>query len=363
MKRVAILGANGQVGAEVCLRLRHAEDLEVVPVVRNLSGSAFLRLNGMECRHGRIADLADARRLIGDCDAVVSFALSTTAIPRVDREINARILRGIVEAAKPGVPIVLASTIMVYAPGLKLRVPDSYGLEKLAAERLLSRLSRRSHHPLFVFRLGHVLGELQNITRKICTEIREGNVALPHQGQRASNTVFTAAIVEAVAQVTRGTANPGTYDLITSPQWTWLNVYESYAAQLGLALSLAPAELVRDQRLSSRSTGSPLRRMLRYLAAHHALTERLTYVLAFLPHSVNQQMYLRYLQTRAVTEIGALKQRASIEPCVEDWRELQVRAFGHLPDPLTLMSRYPLECTLGSSEAGPGHDLASYLPQ
>ena len=84
MTRIAIVGANGQVGTEVCLRLREAADVEVVPVVRNLSGSAFLRLNGVDCRHGRIADPEQARHLIGDCDVVVNFALSNTAIPRID---------------------------------------------------------------------------------------------------------------------------------------------------------------------------------------------------------------------------------------------------------------------------------------
>src|ERR1700685_4774180 len=119
MKRVAILGANGQVGTEVSLRLRDVEGLEVVPIARNVSGSAFLRRNGMECRHGRISDPAEARSLIGDCDVVVNFALSNTAIPRIDRQTNRQIVRSTVAAAKPGAPIVFASTIMVYAPAMK----------------------------------------------------------------------------------------------------------------------------------------------------------------------------------------------------------------------------------------------------
>ena len=55
---------------------------------------------------------------------------------------------------------------MVYAPGTKLRIPDSYGLEKLLSERMFRRLCRASNHPAFVFRLGHVMGDLQNITQK-----------------------------------------------------------------------------------------------------------------------------------------------------------------------------------------------------
>src|ERR1700733_3426942 len=192
--RVAILGANGQVGSEISLRLRGVEGIEVLAITRNVSGSAFLRLNGVVCRHGRITDLSEARDLIGDCDVVVNFALSNTGIPRADRDANRLMIRNVVAAAKPGAPIVFASTIMVYAPGMKFWLPDSYGLEKLAAERIFLRLCRTSHHPAFVFRLGHVMGDLQKITRKICAEIRQGIVALPHQGSRASNTVFTSSI-------------------------------------------------------------------------------------------------------------------------------------------------------------------------
>src|SRR5277367_2665921 len=347
MKRVAILGANGQVGTEVSLRLRGVEGIEVIPIVRNVSGSAFLRSNGMGCRHGRISDPAEASGLVGDCDVVVNFALSNTAIPRIDRDRNRQIIRSMVGAAKPGVPIIFASTIMVYAPGMKFWLPDSYGLEKLSAERLFRKLCRRSNHPDFVFRLGHVMGELQNITTKIRGEIRDNKVALPHEGLRDSNTVFTAEIVEAIVQIAKTqTAKPGTYDLISSPQWTWLDVYKYYAAQLGLPLHLARATQSHEQKSGVRSPGGSMRRLLRYMASHRALTERLTFFLAFLPRSVNQRIYLRYLQTRALTEINALRRSDKIEFSVQDWRELQVRHFGQMADPVTLMARYPLPSTI-----------------
>jgi len=346
MKRVAILGANGQVGSEISLRLRNVDGIEVVPIARNVSGSAFLRLNGMECRHGRVSDPAVARSLIADCDVVVNFALSNTGIPRIDRETNRQIVHSVVASARPGAPIIFASTIMVYAPAMKFWFPDSYGLEKLIAEKMFRRLCRASHHPAFVFRLGHVMGDLQNITRKIRSEICSGRVALPHQGLRASNTVFTAAIVEVIVQIAKAAATPGTYDLITFPQWTWFEVYKYYAAQFGLPLQLAHAQQVRDPNSDSSSTDGAMRRLLGYLSNHHALTERLTFLLAFLPRSVNQRMYLRYLQTRALTEINALRQREKIDLCVDDWRELRVRAFRPMPDPVTLMMRYPLPSVL-----------------
>ena len=355
MTRVAVVGANGQVGAEVCLRLREADGVEVVPIVRNVSGSAFLRLNGMECRHGRISDTNDAKRLLGDCDVVVNFALSTSGIPRVDRENNRSIVRGVIAGAKAGAPIVFASTIMVYAPAMTIRIPDAYGLDKLATERLLRRLCRASHRRAFVLRLGHVLGDLQNVSRKICDAIRDGEVALPNHGLTGSNSVFTATIVEAIVQVARGAAKPGTYDLVTSPQWNWRKVYEHYAAQIGCPLRLADPNYVR---LRSRSSGSIVRRWLRHLAGNQFLRERLLFLLAYLPAETNQRIHLRYLQTRAMDEINALRDKQRCEPSVPDWRELTIRPMPQLPDPQTLLLRYPLKCTLRTEQ----QSLASELP-
>ena len=348
MTRIAIVGANGQVGAEVCLRLRAVPDIDVVPVVRNVSGSAFLRLSGMECRHGRISDPQEARRLIGDCDAVVDFALSTVGIPRVDRIVNRSILNGIVAGAKPGATIIFASTIMVYAPGTKWHIPDSYGMEKLRAERTLSRLCRSSRHPLFIFRLGHVLGELQNVTQKIKSEIREAKVALPKEGLIASNSVFATAITEAVVQAAGRVQKPATYDLITSPQWPWRQVYEYYAAQLQLPLILADAKQASGNAVSAAGL---LRRSLYYLRRSQALRERLMFILGYFSEELNQKVYARYLQTRAASEIAALLQSQKVEPSVPNWRELRVHAMPQMPDALTLEARYPLQCTSDFSAA------------
>lgn len=362
MTRIAIVGANGQVGAELCLRLREAEGIEIVPVVRNASGSAFLRLNGMLCRHGRIVDPADARSLIGDCDVVVNLVVSTTAIPRVDRDVNRGVVRGILTGAKPGAIIVFASTIMVYAPAMKVWFPDTYGLEKLIAEKMLSWSCRKSNHPLFVFRFGHVLGDLQNITRKICGEIRDGNVALPHQGRIASNSVFTATIAEAIVQAARGSISAGTYDVITSPQWTWLEVYEYYASQLGTPLHLVDAADIHEPKLRSGSGGGMLGRSLRYLKNNSFFRERLTFLLAFLSAEQNCRIYLRYLQTRARSEIEALRQSHKVESCAPDWRELKVHPIAELPDPATLMARYPLRCRFGFSREDRREELGLLAP-
>src|SRR5262249_62355175 len=77
MPRIAVLGANGQVGAELCLLLARIPGVDVVPICRNRSGSAFLRWKGIHCRHGRAAVAEDARSLFADCDVIVNSALAS----------------------------------------------------------------------------------------------------------------------------------------------------------------------------------------------------------------------------------------------------------------------------------------------
>lgn len=347
MTRVAILGANGQVGSEVALRLRQVPGMEVVPVARNPSGSAFLRLNGMTCRHGRIGDPAEARNLIGDCDLIVNFALSTSGPPSTDRRVNRQIVRNAVDAAKTGAVLVFASTIMVYAPNMPFWLPDAYGLEKRLAERLFRRLCQSSAHDGYILRLGHVLGDLQNITQKIQDQIKAGPVTLPHGGTKASNTVLTATIVDALCRIVEGKADPGTYDLMSSPQWTWLDVYRYYAMQLGLELRVAPPS-VGAKTSGVATPGRVLRGLLGFLRDNQLVRERLSFLFGFLPEKTNHRIRMRYLQARALREINALSGRSS-ELAAPDWRELRVRGLAALCDPIEATKIYPLRLSLNAT--------------
>ena len=152
------------------------------------------------------------------------------------------------------------------------------------------------------------------------------------------------AIAEAIVQSSsQGTPKPGTYDLITFPQWTWLDVYQLLCQRTWTADAL-DASRIRFVRPKSGPGGARVAMRIFFITCidHPSVRERLTFLLAFLPRSFNQKMYLLYLQTRALAEINALRQSGAVEYCAPDWRELRVRHFGQMPDPATLMARYPL---------------------
>ena len=87
MTRIAVLGANGQVGAEACLLLRNQPDVELIPICRNQRSSSYLRYHGIPCRHGLPADADQAGELLAGADVILDFALAL-GLPRDTRRIN-----------------------------------------------------------------------------------------------------------------------------------------------------------------------------------------------------------------------------------------------------------------------------------
>ncbi len=235
MTRIAVLGANGQVGAEVSLLL-HARGADVVPIARNRFGSAFLRYHGLACRHGLAGDLAEARHLLGDCDVVLNLTVASVAgRPGEARRINRVLAENAVLASAPAARIVHCSTIEVYGdhrPGFRLRWRNAYGREKLAGERQARRAGRRSGREVYVLRLGHVCGEHQSITRIMRDLVLTPPVLVP-EFDRPSNIVHTATIVDAVLAIGLGREKPGTYDLFNRPQWSWRAAFTYEAQRLG----------------------------------------------------------------------------------------------------------------------------------
>jgi nucleoside-diphosphate-sugar epimerase len=181
---------------------------------------------------------------VGDCAAVVHVALAG-GTPRQIYQAERALIENAVTHSPPGAIIIYFSTQSVYRdprPGRLLRWRSAYGQIKLASEQLVQRLCRREHKPCYVLRLGHVCGELQNITALLRQRVRDGQVYLP-PAETISNTVYTATVADAVLKIMAGQESPGVYDLMSHPQWTWSQVYAHEAENLAVplrAVRLAP---------------------------------------------------------------------------------------------------------------------------
>jgi nucleoside-diphosphate-sugar epimerase len=340
MPRIAVLGANGQVGAELCLLLSKVPGIQLVPVCRNPTGSAFLRYSGIACRHGRIADEKEASQLIGDCDVIVNCALGV-GTPREVRNVDRALLRNAFAHSGRGAVIIHFSTVMVHGDpreGRLLRWRDAYGRAKRAAENHVQRESSRTGKVGYTLRLGHVCGPLQNITDKIRKEISDGK-ALLFEHDRPSNTVYTVTIVDAIRSILAGKEQPGEYDLTNYPQWTWRQVYAYEAAECNVPY--APG-IVVDRKPGGVFAGAAAQ--VRALAAGWLRTawvrRALDRWLAVSPASLNARAQATWYRLRARAEIGELTRQAMPAPELS-WIDLSRRPLVSLQPTEQLLSGDP----------------------
>jgi nucleoside-diphosphate-sugar epimerase len=306
MTRVGVIGANGQVGAELCLLLEGRPGIDLVPICRTRSGSAFLRWQGLACRHGRVSDPADAARLMGDCEVIVNSSLASGSPASILNTEDA-IIRSAFEHSGAAATIIHFSTQSVYgdpAAGRLLRWRNPYGRAKHATEREVHRQSRRCRKPAFILRLGHVCGTMQEISESIRRDLRQNAVTLPHE-DCSSNTVYVAAIAGAIEQIVRGGVAPGTYDLMNHPRWTWRQVYEYEARSQGCEFEPKIASASR-KREHGRLLAIVMR-VLGRLAVAGPIRNLAAAGFARLPQDINARAMAWWYARRARSEISQLQ--------------------------------------------------------
>ena len=355
MPKIAILGANGQVGAEVCLLLRQMGGMDLIPICRSRSGSAFLRWQGFACRHGRPADPQEAARLLGDCDVIANFALSggNPAQIRITEDL---LVRNAFEHSPAGATIIHFSTQSVYGdprPGRLVRWRNPYGRAKLLTERTVRSAQRRWHKPAFILRLGHVCGELQGISQDMRRELLEGRAVLPDVDV-ASNTVLTVVIAAAIRQIATRTVEPGTYDLMNCPHWTWRQAYAYEAQRCGA--SFAPDSVA----IAPSHPGAQVLGKLRQWAAALLTGRRSREAAANILQALATERLSRRLQAlwgyhRARSEIAALRGAVARRPAEHlSWVKNETRSFPQLPTTDLLQPEpYPLALAAGTCVAWP----------
>jgi nucleoside-diphosphate-sugar epimerase len=321
--KIAIVGANGQVGAEVTLRLRGRPGVEVVPICRHSGGSAFLRYHGAACRHGRPADAAQAAALFGDCDVIANFALGTGTPAEASRNDRLMIANSIIASPKSAV-IIYFSTLAVYGdptPGRWIRWKTSYGRAKLRAERYALKLGRQYGKPVYILRLGHVTGALQSISGQIQDEVA-ARQDIPWADERKSNTTHTVAIADAIIKIAMHAAGtPGVYDLVNVPQWSWREVYAYEARSIGAPFEAPPRTALPVARNSGPGWARTFAvRMLGKLTGSPTVRETGLRLAAYLSPATNSWLQARHFRTRARGEIAALDRRTQATGAV-NWRE------------------------------------------
>jgi nucleoside-diphosphate-sugar epimerase len=214
------------------------DEVTVIPICRTELGSTLLRKCGLECRHGEVSNAAEAKRLLAKCDLVADFTLPQATNASEIRSSIKRTISCAIQYAPKGARFVYASSIVAIGfgpPSQRLRhrvlARTLYGTTKRYGERLAKRLGRRFGHEVFVLRLGQVHGELQSTSRSMMQGIQDETAYVP---SGLSYAVFAFTIAEALVNIARGKEKPGRYSLISSPDWSWKEVYQYYAKRKGV---------------------------------------------------------------------------------------------------------------------------------
>jgi nucleoside-diphosphate-sugar epimerase len=265
MRSIAILGANGKVGMEVCLFLSVMEGIRVIPISRSELGSAFLLRCGLDCRIGSVTDPDRAGTLLADCDLVADFTLPGGYAADIRKSIRG-IVTGAIDHAPSSVPFVYISSTMAFgmpasatAYGQFVVARGPYAANKRRAERIAHAYGLFRRRPVYALRLGQVHGELQGVSRALLNLATSEPVVL-RGSETQSDAVFCSTIALALRNIAHGLEAPGTYTLIEAPEWSWRKVLEFYATQRGVHATVIPL------------AGKPRHESMRALAGRMART-------------------------------------------------------------------------------------------
>lgn len=231
--RVAVLGANGQVGTELCFYLKVMGFCEPIAITRSPNSTAVLSRAGIDCRSGDLVNPQIAARLLNDCDLIFDLALPNGKnLHETKRMMRAR-ATSIFSIARPSKGFVLASTTSVYRFSASLPFFRAYRSMKLFSERLSQSLGLKYRVPVYVFRLGEVHGELQSCSNFLRRDLSR-NTGPIHVPDQPSNAIFVFSIAEAIRAVLFERTTPNIYTLISHPAWSFADLVEWYASKLGL---------------------------------------------------------------------------------------------------------------------------------
>ena len=332
MSTIAILGANSQVGTEVCLHLSRTEGVQVIPVCRTAPATALLSRCGLACRVGSLDTAAGARELLAGCDTVVEFSVPPGTASEIRRATRALVTRAI-EHAPPGARYVFMSTIMAFgmpqnsaarAPRLVSRTV--YGQTKRHAEALAARAGRTAGREVWALRLGQVHGPLQSVSRLWLDRMRPEKALVP---SGPAHAVFTQTIAEALAHIARGLEQPGLYTLVAEPPLTWRELHEFYARRAGVVPSV---DELRDEPGGSRRLGSGL--LASAIAALRERRETISAYLLWRAPELESRLRGAHGRSRARAEIAALLRARQWRPFAPTFvGRMPGRRLGSLSDP------------------------------
>jgi dTDP-4-dehydrorhamnose reductase len=233
--KLGLIGANGNVGRELCFLLKN--DVDLKPIIRNKLGAVFLKHHGFDCTISDISDKQDAMQSLSDVDVVVISSYATDPFSgsqtRSSQQINENIIKNAIKFSKKNAVIIYFSTIRVFSHKVdpstsRFLATPGYDKDKKHLEKVLVSESKKNNKKFFGLRLGHVFGNNQERTRDFKKIFSKPTIKVQVNPEKKSNVVHTITIKDAILKCLEPDMPSGIFSLVNNPQWTWKEVIDSY---------------------------------------------------------------------------------------------------------------------------------------
>ena len=233
IRRIAILGVNGQVGAELALSLYSQPGCEIVGFLRAEYGAVLCRLAGIRYR------ILDAGVDLREFDTVVDAAIPSGDNSLLGTQIRALIDRNLA-AMKPGATYVYLSSIMAMGMPASATIARAhriartpYSVAKRSAERESLRLGEARGVRVVAIRLGQVHGVVQSATQDFVDKFSRPEVWVNGGPDDLLTTVFVAELADFLGHGHEQDLKPGIYYGVSQPQWRQKDFFEYVCRRYG----------------------------------------------------------------------------------------------------------------------------------
>jgi 2-alkyl-3-oxoalkanoate reductase len=315
MIKIAVLGANGFIGARITEMFALSELTIVRPIVReypSLARAARFNLDS------RVADAFNQEALqaaFQGCDVVVHAVAGDiqtilgTLTPVYRAAQNAGVRR-----------LIYLSSGSVHGqapqPGTDEKSPLSatqalpYNNAKVQAERTLSRLRSQGSVELVILRPGIVFGPRSSWVTNFADALLAGQVALLHRGRGICNSIYVDNLVHAIyLTATHPAADRDVFLLGDQECVTWADLYSPIAKSLGYDLADLPEGIVAAQdpkhKLSRIERLEPIR-----------VSKPVQGLLSLLPHKFRLAAYRAYETILESPPDGSPGVPAGVQPVI-----------------------------------------------
>jgi nucleoside-diphosphate-sugar epimerase len=252
MTKIAILGANSQVGAEVAIYLSLHYEVDLICLIRSEYSAALLRIASIPYQTINYENLDSAQEVLAQCDLVLDFNYPQVELVDI-LNITRKNIEAVMRQMKVGSKYLYASSIMAFGmPSNATQVENhliprtSYSYIKRKAEEFTRKLGKQRKIEVFVFRLSQVHGLLQVVTQQFAKDLSFGAVQVNGQPTDLTNTVFASSIAEAVMNIVKGSLQPGSYTVVSAPQWTLQELYQYYEKYYGVQSTIQYGAQIND---------------------------------------------------------------------------------------------------------------------